>query len=205
MHCSFLGFLSLYNIYMNRRVQVLDNINGITNHAIKGLSQKAGIKILSGLMYEEIRGTLLADLRNVIRSAVVFTDHAKRTRVQTDDVKRALDLIGRSPYHRNCTQVQRRRTVTYCPKKAPTRCHQGQTGTGQCMNFPKESFRRLIREVGRDFKTDLQYSSEALDMIQTDMEYHLLGILNLARLMAIHGGRQLVRPADIQLAHVARN
>jgi len=75
-----------------------NNIQGVTKPAIKRLARRGGIKRISGLIYEETRGVLKVFLENVIRDAVVFTEHARRKTVKTLDVVHALKRQGRTLY-----------------------------------------------------------------------------------------------------------
>jgi len=72
-----------------------DNIQGITKPAIQRLAHTAGVKKISGLIYEEIRGVLKVHLENVIRDAVTYTEHARRKTVTVADVAAALSRQGR--------------------------------------------------------------------------------------------------------------
>jgi len=73
-----------------------------------------------------------------------------------------------------------------------------------CLLFAKEPFRRLIREVAQDFKTDLRFSAQSMTLIQLYIESYLVGLLEDANLMAIHSNRTTVSPKDIQLARRVR-
>jgi hypothetical protein len=53
----------------------------VTKPAIRRLARRGGVKRISGLCYEETRGVLKVFLENVIRDAVVYTEHAKRKTV----------------------------------------------------------------------------------------------------------------------------
>ena len=75
-----------------------DNIQGITNPAIRRLARRGGVKRISGLIYEETRGVLKVFLENVIRDAVTYTEHAKRKTVTAMDVVYALKRQGRTLY-----------------------------------------------------------------------------------------------------------
>ena len=75
-----------------------DNIMGITKPAIKRLARRGGVKRISGLIYQETRGTLRFFLENVIRDAVAYTEHARRKTVTTMDVIYALKRQGRVLY-----------------------------------------------------------------------------------------------------------
>lgn len=67
-----------------------DNIQGITKPAIRRLARRGGVKRISGLMYEEIRGQIKIELEHVIRDAVTYTEHARRKTVTALDVVYAL-------------------------------------------------------------------------------------------------------------------
>ncbi|KAJ7466830.1 hypothetical protein B0H11DRAFT_2047822 [Mycena galericulata] len=75
-----------------------DNIQGITNPAIRRLTRRGGVKRISGLVYEETRGVLKILLENVIRDSVTYTEHAKRKTVTALDVVYALKRTGRTLY-----------------------------------------------------------------------------------------------------------
>lgn len=58
-----------------------DSITGITKPAIRRLARRGGVKRISGLIYEEVRGVMKIFLENVIRDAVTYTEHARRKTV----------------------------------------------------------------------------------------------------------------------------
>ena len=49
----------------------------ITKPAIRRLASRGGVKRISGLIYEEIRGVFKVFLENVNPDTVTYTDHAK--------------------------------------------------------------------------------------------------------------------------------
>ena len=73
-----------------------DNIQGVTKPAIRRLARRGGVKRISGLIYEETRGVLKVFLENVIRDAIVYTEHARRKTVTGLDVVHALKRQGRT-------------------------------------------------------------------------------------------------------------
>ena len=75
-----------------------DNIMGITKPAIRRLARRGGVKRISGMVYEETRGVLKIFLEQVIRDAVIYTEHARRKTVTTMDVVYALKRQGRTLY-----------------------------------------------------------------------------------------------------------
>ena len=75
-----------------------DNIQGITKPAIRRLARRGGVKRISGLIYEEVRGVLKVFLENIIRDAVTYTEHGRRKTVTAFDVVYALKRNGRVLY-----------------------------------------------------------------------------------------------------------
>ena len=73
-------------------------ILGITKPAIRRLARRGGVKRISALIYEETRTVLRGFLENVVRDAVVYTEHARRKTVTAMDVVYALKRQGRSLY-----------------------------------------------------------------------------------------------------------
>ena len=75
-----------------------NNIQGITKPVIRRLARRGGVKRISGLVYEETRSVLKIFLENVIRDAVVYTEHARRKTVSAMHVCYALKRAGRTLY-----------------------------------------------------------------------------------------------------------
>lgn len=70
-------------------------LEGITKPAMRRLAKRGGVKIVSALSYEEMRGTMRVFLENVVRDAIVHTDAARRKTITSADVVQALDTNGR--------------------------------------------------------------------------------------------------------------
>ncbi|XP_067909438.1 uncharacterized protein [Heterodontus francisci] len=75
-----------------------DNIQGITEPAIRCLAHRGSVQCISDLIYEETHKVLKVFLENVFRDAVTYTEHAKRKMVTTLDVVYALKCQGCSLY-----------------------------------------------------------------------------------------------------------
>ena len=73
-------------------------IEGITKPAIRRLARRGGVKRISFGIYKEIRDVLAHFLRNVVRDAITYTEHAKRKTVTAMDVVYALKRQGRTLY-----------------------------------------------------------------------------------------------------------
>jgi histone H4 len=75
-----------------------DNIQGITKPAIRRLARRGGVKRISGMVYEEIRGVLKTFLKKIIEDAVTLAEHARRKTVTGFDVVYALKINNRTMY-----------------------------------------------------------------------------------------------------------
>ena len=75
-----------------------DPFEGITKSAMRRLFRRGGVKRISGLMYEELRGVSKAFLENAVRDAMAYTEHARRKTVNTVDVVYALKRQGKTIY-----------------------------------------------------------------------------------------------------------
>ena len=67
-----------------------DNVQGITKPAIRRLARRGGVKRISGLIYEELRGVIKVEMEHVLRDAIAYTKHARRRTVTVLDVVYAL-------------------------------------------------------------------------------------------------------------------
>jgi histone H4 len=59
-----------------RALSLRDNISKISRGSIQRLARRAGVKRLSGVVYDETRGVLRVFLENVVGKAIVYTEHA---------------------------------------------------------------------------------------------------------------------------------
>ena len=75
-----------------------DNIKSITAGSIRRLARRGGVKRISGLVYEEVRGVLKSFVDGVVKSSVAYTEHAKRKTVSALDVVNALRSKGKMLY-----------------------------------------------------------------------------------------------------------
>lgn len=228
-----------------RRRRVLrDNIQGITKGAITRLARKAGIKRLSGLLYEEIRGVLKVHLEEVVRVAVVFAENRRAKRVTGEDVRNAYQYLGHPMVETDFKKVMRREIAqspglykrpvkeglgsaySSCgakpytgprkqsPGRKPVRYKPGTQSLREIRFYQKQSscfsiaaaaFQRLVREIAQDYTDDIQFSEEALHLLQLATENYLIDLLEDANLQSLHAGRVSVRPSDIQIARRVRN
>jgi histone H3/H4 len=118
-----------------------DNIQGITNGAIQRLANKGGIKSLSALSYEEVRGYLKNYMEKVIRNAITFTEHDRRRSVMEKDVRNSLKSLGRTAVFGDGRQVMRKsgdgtKRPVKLHSKPPTTVCVGYQGTRRTYHGP---------------------------------------------------------------------
>jgi len=75
-----------------------DNIRGVTKGSIRRLARRAGVKRISGLIYEEVRERIKKFMTDLIVDSHSYADHAKRRTVTALDVVHALKKQGRMLY-----------------------------------------------------------------------------------------------------------
>lgn len=76
-----------------------DNIQGLTKPAMLRLAHRAGVKRMSRVAYEEIRGSTRVFLEDIVKNAITYTDHNKRKTVNRADVMASLKDHGLQIIH----------------------------------------------------------------------------------------------------------
>ena len=195
-----------------------DNIQGVTKGAIQRLAHVAGVKRISGLVYEEIRGVLKVYLENVLKNAILYTEHSRRRTVSVEDVEAALNrhepsggAIRGKPKAKPCRKHgygfsfgMGQKPHRFLPGTVALRKIRYYQKQSSCLHIGMLPFQRLVREIGQDYKTDLRFSKEAVTLLQYAAEHYLVKLLEDANLNAIHAKRQKIEPKDIQLARRIR-
>jgi len=68
----------------------------------------------------------------------------------------------------------------------------------------KAAFRRLVRDIARDFLNDHCFQETAVLALQEASEAHLIGLFESANLCSLHAKRVTLMPRDISLARRIR-
>jgi len=82
----------------NHQHKNLDKAEGVTKPAIRRLARRGGVKRISGCVYEDAREALTTWLKDIVKSAVTYTEHARRKTVSSHDVIHALGRSGQTIY-----------------------------------------------------------------------------------------------------------
>lgn len=159
--------------FKRHRKLLRDNIQGVTKPAIQRLCRRAGIKFVSGMLYDEVRSVLKIKLENVLRSTVTFTDHSRRKTIQTGDVLNGIQASGGGLL------------ATSGVKKEIL---------GQI------SFRVFIQKILKSVHPDSGISGQALDEINSIIFYAGKAIAKQAEELAAQSGRSTISSREIASA-----
>ena len=211
----------------HRRV-LRDNIQGITKPAIARVCQRAGVKRISALVYQEFRGVMKAYMEDLLHSVITITEHDRRRTVKDTDLEAALQIKGL--YLGAGANPNTNKTFDTCKSRPrggakskdeaegdadggnTKKAHRFRPGTvalrdiryqqknSDCFALPKANFDRLTREIGQDFAVDLRFSGDFMELFQLVIEDYLVKLVGKANLCALHAQRQTIMPADVQLA-----
>lgn len=75
-----------------------NHVFGVTKGNIRRLARRGGVKRLSTLMYEEVRGLVTIYLRKVIQDAIWYSEHRQSRTIIVNDVIFALKKNGETLY-----------------------------------------------------------------------------------------------------------
>lgn len=97
-------------------------------------------------------------------------------------------------------------------KNAPRRSKPGTVALREIRKYQKSTellmrklpFQRLVREIAQDFKSDLNFRSDALVALQEAAEFYIVALFEETNLCAIHAKRVTIMPKDMQLARRIR-
>ena len=207
---------------MRHRRILRDNIQGITKPAIRRLLARAGIKSMSGLVYEEFRGIMKLTLEKIISSAIILTEQRKAKTVTYNDYKEAADMIGihtlsSKNYPKQCNKRKRKKHVeTDTDSDVFYSATENDVQSGgnkkmirkmqktNCLIFPESTMIRLIKEISNDYNYDIRHSKTGLVFVHALIEEMLTKLAMDANLCAQHAGRLTVQPRDFNLARRIR-
>ena len=82
-----------HGLKRHRKV-IRDSMQGITKPAIKRLAQRAGVKRISGLVYQDMRGVMKTYLTHILReSEIVMSNRGVKT-LMVQDLRTGLANMG---------------------------------------------------------------------------------------------------------------
>jgi len=208
-----------------RRIRRSGTINGIRKRALTRILRVAGVERIKFEIYEEMRSILRQHIEAVVNKAVTFMEHDRRTTLQPEDLRLALESRGirlAAGINKNA-KTQSLKSCANRTKKSSSKAeadadgekkkkHRFKPGTvaqreiafyqkhSDCVVIPKKNFRELVREVGQDFSDKLRYADDMFDLFQLAMEQRLREICANANDLATHAHRLGIIVEDIRLA-----
>ena len=169
-----------------------------TSSLVDGEGEAAAIQIEAFLLaniaekqseINEFSDTLLRERPELFPGGVPHT--------QECTIETATDSYGQLAFEVHCA-FQELKAI------AEIQDHQG--GSNRVAHIlPQHAFECLIREIGQDFKMDLDFEPEAIEALRAAAEDYLVNLFDAANTVAIQGQRTYIRPNDIQLARRFRN
>jgi len=183
------------------------SIQSFTKNAIRRLTYTAGVREVSGLIYEETRGITMVWLRKCLSKAVKISEYYKRNTINESIIAAILptkmwsgELSKKACpvyYSEGGSRVSRGTRAI-----REIRFHQNHP---DCLNIPRQSFARIVREIANDFKPGVRFTENALLLLQYGLESYLVELFEDAQLCAIHAHRASIQPKDLQMARRLRS
>ena len=206
-----------------RRIRRSGTINGIRKRALTRILRVAGVKRIKAGIYDELRSILRYHIEEVVKRAVTFMEHDRRTTLQPEDLKLALESRGirlaaginknaKTQSLKSCVNRTKKTSAKPEGESADKKKHRFKPGTvaqreiafyqkhSDCVFIPKKNFRELVREVGQDFNDKLRYADDMFDLFQLAMEQRLREICFNANRLAKHAHREGIIIDDVRLA-----
>lgn len=190
-----------------------DNIQNLKKPSFQRLAARAGVKSISGLVYEELRDVTAVFLQQILEAVSNITRHAKRKTISHEDVLVAIEIK-----YRKVMPTGQEDELDKCKlrDKKPHSKKKSKKGTealrdirfyqkeSDCVHFSKSGFLLYVKEQLQDFGSFFRISSKAIGLLQIVTEAYLVELLEHALLCTIHAGRETLYPKDIELARRIR-
>lgn len=190
-------------VFKNKNI-VRDNIANVSKDSIKRLARKAGIKYLSNLIYDEVRGVIVVWLEQIISKAIIYAQYRNKVTVSLDDVLEATRFLGWKIY-----TTGHEADIKTCPVYSSSKKNYNKGDKAikeieyyqeqsECVYIARAIFERVVREYTQNI-AQMKWTADALLLVQTIIEGKLVDVFELVNLCAIHAGRVIVMPKDVLL------
>lgn len=189
---------------------IRDPQDALTDGALQRLAFTAGVVSMAALTYWELRTLAVDALTKIMSATVNIARNDKRTRITCNDVEEGIRVAHQ--------------TVPYMPRVLRSgdegdvkRCEVGKSNTierkvafyqkqSACVHFSRDGFDRTIRLVSNDYGSGLQFSKDAIGILQMTIEAYLVRILAAANRLVVHAERKTLMPKDLHTAnHLGRD
>lgn len=200
-----------------------DSINGITKPGLQRLMYRAGVKYISGLVYEDSRYILRQFLIKIVYNSIVIAERKKHSTVMYEDGIEALNMLNISIYNAKgypgtmapCKGSEK--VSKLFPKKVVNKKRRRKPKTNllriikiyqntSCTLLPHATIDRLIRDIGKDFNKNItKYELNFMWLIHAIIEDYMVDLFKNALLIALHSNRLTLMPKDIHLVEMIKN
>jgi histone H3/H4 len=159
-------------------------MDNITKPALLRLikEQSEGNTQISSLLYEEFRYFLKDYVEKLVRQTVVIMDYMQTKTMAVSHLYHILKHIPAS------NDILKQCTGKMISDMKP------------CFHIPKASFKKFVQMIVDEYKDDMRYSKDALNLLQMVSEDHLKKYAKMTIKNARHAGRVEIQPRDLQLA-----
>ena len=203
-------------------------IQKVSKNDIMRILNRAGVKRVSGLVYEEIRGLMVVYLSLILRNVVIAVSASKRHTVSEKDLIMAFSIIGTDlavgmPRNGMAANLKKCKSKPKTEKTEDKRRRPSgsvslsniryQQRASDCLAIRKKIFKELVKELSHDLWKDpninsiynkdigiLRFASGTMEVLQSAFEDHFTNLAEKANLIAISSKRQTVKAKDIRLA-----
>jgi histone H4 len=186
---------------------------------IKRLSERAGIKSLSKEVYEDVRGLLRQFLEYVISKSIIIAQYRKHKTLERKDLVLALKVQNRYPQYKyliaeadlsvktttsfKTCKLEKRKSRKTKAKPGSLAIHNikyNQTHS-DCLMFPKETFKNLIREIVTENISleKLKIRKNYLFILQFVAEKLIVDVLRKAGMVVVQSKRVECMHKDFEL------
>lgn len=201
-----------------------DNINGITNPALKRLLRRASVKRISHLIYQRLRDIILQRLNEVVNIALVYMSSQNTKTLTPEYVQEALKQLGQTiaigGLKPGGQSVFKRRTGTTARSQAVEgqRRRTNKVGVVALRDIKQEQkqsdrfalqslpFQRLVREQFQNSDMmGIRVNALAFNLLQLYIETTVINICSKAVMLSQHAGRGTVQVKDIDMVETLAN
>lgn len=197
-----------------------ENLNKISKSGLRRLMYRAGIKYVSGLIYEESRLIIESLLKQIIQHTIVIVEQKKHTTFMYEDGIETLKLLnidvysvrgfpGKKPpckgsqnltINDNSKSIKKRKPKVHLLKII--RKYQ----KTDCTLLQHKPMERLIREISSQFTfKNMVFESDFIWLIHSVIENYMIKFYQDALLLVLHAGRTTVQPRDLVLLKKIRS
>lgn len=180
---------NIYSILLKKKSKfgkVFDNTK-ISNNSIKKLARRGGVKSMTEKVNDRIRRIVYEKLDYLMKNVIQFTLNRKAITVSQDDVWNALET---KMFTNKLGFGKRKRAIQEIKK------YQKSTN----LLITKTVFNRLVRDIGKDYKSDLLFNANAIIMIQSSIESFIVELFQKSIVTAIHAKRTTVNVDDVNFS-----